>query len=425
MNEAPNTEGFSPRIAYVFIQFPKITETFNLREMLQIEKYGARLDMFSLIEPGRRAVVHPEARDLARRTRYSPWFFSKDLLRANLHYLFRSPGRYLKLLARLLSGSASQPVTLAKTLAIFPKCVFFSYEAGRLGLDHIHATFASHNATCAMVISALTGIDYSFTIDAYDLFVETALLRLKIRRARFLTTISRFNTRVISERYGQAGLKGAHVIYRGIDLDRYKPPSPPRHRAPEDPFEIVCVASLQEKKGHVFLLRALARLRDQGRRMTCVLVGNGPLRKRLESEVQGLKLGGVVTFTGDRTQEEVIARLQRADCFVLPSIITRGNRMEGIPNAMMEAMACELAVIGTSISGLPELVEPEKTGLLVPPEDDAALASALARLQDDPELGRRLGRAGREKVAEDFNLDINIMKLWRLYQTAVLDSETG
>lgn len=121
---------------------------------------------------------------------------------------------------------------------------------------------------------------------------------------------------------------------------------------------------------------------------------------------------------GDATQEEVIARMQAADCFVLPSIVARGNRMEGIPNVLMEALACGLPAIGTDLSGTPELIEHGKNGLLVAPADAQALADAITRILHDREAAKKLGQAGRRTVQEKFNLETNVGRLLALYQQA-------
>lgn len=419
MKREDRSPASSPVVAYISILFPKITETFNLREMLRLKRYGVDLKLFSLMKPRGGEKTHPEAAELAEETRYGHWFPRIEVLRANLHYLAAAPVRYLKLLTRLVAISAREPATLAKTLAIFPESVHFAQVGEDLRVEHIHSTFASHNTTSALIMSELTGIGYSFTIDAYDLFIETALLEEKIRRADFVATISDYNLKVIAERYGPSAYLKTHVIRRGIDLDRFRPNPLARAALPKEPFRVVCVASYQLKKGHFFLLEAVAKLKSEGRKLVCFLVGDGPLREGLHEQIRRLGLSECVVMTGNQTQDEVITWLQKADCAVLPSIVTRSRRMEGIPNALMEAMACELPVIGTDISGVPELIDHMENGLLVQPEDPHSLAAAIALLQDDPVLGRRLGRAARQKIFEDFNLEKNVEKLYQLYCKAV------
>lgn len=404
------------KLAYIFVRFPKITETFNLREMLQLHStYGVELEVFSLLRPIKGQKVHPEATSIASRTHYSPWLLNWQLLQANLDYIFKSPRKYFYLLSNIIFHTLRQPVTLLKSLAIFPKSVLFAHLTSRMNVDHIHATFASHNATCAMIMSVLTGTKFSFTIDAYDLYVETALLEKKIACADFVSTISNFNLDVIAHRYGTMAKANSHVVYRGVDLNRFKPPISPDNRHPKKNFTIVCVASLQPKKGHRYLIEAMSLLRKDNRRVQLVIAGDGPLRQQLGDKVKKLGLKEWITFMGDQTQGQVVELLQKADCFTLPSIISQGNRMEGIPNALMEAMACGLPVISTHISAIPELIEHNHNGLLVQPEDSSAISEAVSRLQEDTTLCSRLGQAGREKIAADFNQIYNTRKLWQLY----------
>ena len=211
-----------PIIAFVMIKFPKITETFILREILQLQKFGIRIELFSLLKPKTSDMIHPESEALIKRTHYSPWLLSWQLLCSHLFYLTHRPIRYTRLFLRLIFGTIAQPIVFAKTLAIFPKCVYFAYIAQKSGVRHIHATFASHNATCAMIMAELTDCNYSVTAAAYDLFVETVFLRKKLLLAHFVRTISNYNVQLIKERYGDLISSKIYLIRRGIDLEKFR-----------------------------------------------------------------------------------------------------------------------------------------------------------------------------------------------------------
>ena len=406
-------------IAFIFVVFPWITETFILREILQLQKLGVHPEIFSLQSPPANRIIHPEAASLAKQTHYSPFFFSWHLWSSHLYYLRHCPVRYLGLLARLISGSVKQPVLLAKTLAIFPKCVNFARIAQKLKIQHIHSVYAAHSATCAMIMAELTEIPCSTSSDQYDLVVETALHPQKLSKAQFVRTISNFNVKLIENRYGKDIRYKTHVIYRGIDLQRYRSRQNSFGAKTDSTFNILCVAALEPKKGHCFLLEAVKCLKEQGRNIKCILVGDGPSRNRLHKQILGLKITDEVIMVGDQTQKEVLTWLHKSNCFVLPSIIAAGERMEGIPNALMEAMACELPVVSTTISGIPELVEDRKNGLLVPPEDVDHLAQAISYLQDNPILAKKLGKTAREKVVLSFNTEKNVGKLLHLLLKAI------
>jgi colanic acid/amylovoran biosynthesis glycosyltransferase len=176
----------------------------------------------------------------------------------------------------------------------------------------------------------------------------------------------------------------------------------------------VCVGSLEEKKGQTYLVEACRLLKQRGLDFVCHLIGDGQSREALEQQIQAAGLSGLVRLEGGQPRDQVVRMLRQADVVALPSIVTKSGKMEGIPVALMEPLACEVPVVSTRISGIPELVEDGVTGLLVPPQDPAALAGALERLARDPELGRRMGRAGRAKVLREFDLSDSTAKLAQL-----------
>jgi glycosyltransferase involved in cell wall biosynthesis len=178
---------------------------------------------------------------------------------------------------------------------------------------------------------------------------------------------------------------------------------------------VLCVASLSEYKGHRHLLEALATLVRSGQAVRCTLVGDGPLRGDLERQRDDLGLTSSVELLGRRTSPEVRALLQECDVFVLPSVRTADGMMEGIPVALMEALASGRPAVASRLSGIPELVEDGVTGLLVPPEDPAALAAALARLAADEQLRRALADAGPRRIADGFDQRANVAHLRRLF----------
>jgi glycosyltransferase involved in cell wall biosynthesis len=180
---------------------------------------------------------------------------------------------------------------------------------------------------------------------------------------------------------------------------------------------MVCVGSLEEVKGHRFLIEACGMLRDRGLQFQCHLVGEGPLRKAVVAQIDGLGLTDHVVMHGARSRDAVAHLLSCADAAVLASHPTREGRREGIPVALMEAMASGLPVVSTDISGIPELIESGTTGVLVPSGDATALAGALLQLAEDAALRDRLGRAARQRVIEGFNLRANTAQLLRRFQS--------
>jgi glycosyltransferase involved in cell wall biosynthesis len=183
-------------------------------------------------------------------------------------------------------------------------------------------------------------------------------------------------------------------------------------------LEIVHVGSLQPYKGQRYLIEACRLLQDRGVPFRCCIIGGGEERASLTTMIKDLGLESVVHLSGSKTQQEIARLLPAAHCYVQPSIITPSGKMEGIPVALMEAMAARLPVVATAISGIPELVQPEETGFLVPPADAAALANALMIVYEHPEKAAYLAENGRSRVLESFDLRSNVTRLAALF-TAV------
>ena len=232
-------------------------------------------------------------------------------------------------------------------------------------------------------------------------------LHLRSVSLRPVVTISEFNRALLERLCGPAAAGKIHVVRCGVDLGAFEPR--PRRR-PEVPT-FACVASLRAYKGHDVLLDACRLLRDRGVRARVLLAGDGELRRRLEARIARERLGDLVQLLGAQPHEAIPELLAGATAMVLPSVRARDGQMEGIPVALMEAMAAGVPVIATRLSGIPELVEDGESGLLVPERDPAALAGAMARLAADAALGARLAYGGRIAVQERFDRARNVAAL--------------
>lgn len=400
-------------VVYIMSRFPLLTETFILREMLELERQGLRLVVFPLLR-ARQAVRHAEVERLRAEVLYTP-FLSLPIVRANLHYLRRGAGRYLRLLWRVLAGNWGSTNLFAGAVGIFPKAVYFARLVEERGAAHVHAHFATHPALAALVVSELTGVGYSFTAHAHDIFLHEHMLAEKAERSRFVVSISEFNKRYILERAPRVSPDRIKVVHCGIEPDKYD--ARPRDPGGESgPPTALCVASLQPYKGIRYLIRACALVSERVPGFRCLIVGEGADRPELEALVAELGLRETVRLLGARPQHEVTSLLRDADLFVLPSVVAPTGQMEGIPVALMEAMASRLPVVSTRLSGIPELVEDGVSGLLVPPADEAALAEAITTLCSDTQLRQRLGERGREKVVEEFDLRESVARLRALFE---------
>jgi glycosyltransferase involved in cell wall biosynthesis len=292
-------------------------------------------------------------------------------------------------------------------------------EVRRSGARHFHAHFAKNPATIALVVSEYLGIPFSMTVHATDLFVTGTLLGLKLRRAKFVASISEYNRKLL-EKLAEtpADREKVKILHCGIDLERFPPrgsPPPGSARAPL----VVAVGRLVEKKGYPYLLEAARILKGRGVEFELRLIGGGPDEAALRRQLAELDVGDRVRLDGAMPQEALLPILSRADVFVLPCVRAADGDQDGIPVSLMEAMAYEIACVSTTVSGVPELITSGTEGLLVPEKDPGALAAALERLLRDRDLRRELGRAGRRKVEREFSLAGLARALDALYRESV------
>jgi colanic acid/amylovoran biosynthesis glycosyltransferase len=387
-------------VAIVVSRFPKITETFILRELDELERRGQAVRLVTLVRE-RPDVVHPAAVRWLDRLLQVP-LLSRELLAANLRRFFAAPGRWSALALRLIAGSWRRPGFALRTLAAFLQGVAVAERLRAEGITHVHGSFATHPATVGWVARELAGIDFSFTVHAHDLYVHQLLLADKIRAARFVRTISAHGAERLRALAPDATARIA-VLRLGVPAQLY---ADALDAAPAgEPPLVVAVAALEEYKGIAVLVDACAELARRGVELRCQAVGQGPLRAALAERIRRAGLAPRFELVGAIDESGVAALLARAAVVVQPSVVARSGQMEGIPVALMEAMAAGKPVVASRLAGIPELVAEGENGWLVPPGDVRALADALEQALADPEEAARRGRAGRERVRAEFDLE--------------------
>jgi colanic acid/amylovoran biosynthesis glycosyltransferase len=389
-------------LAVLLSRFPSVTETFILREVDELERQGQPVRLVPMLKETP-PVVHEAAKPWTSRALYTK-YFSPAIAAANARALLRRPLRYLSLLVRLIAGTITKPGTLVRTVAVFPKSVYLAEALAREGIRHVHAHFATHPTTMALIIASLSDITFSFTVHAHDIQVDRSLLRWKMRETRFVRSISAFNKRFLEELYPAESRGKIVVVHVGIEPEKYEENARRFQTVTTDVPKILCVAAHRPYKGLPVLIEACRILRDAGLSFRCDVLGTGPMTEQLERMIREQGVGDVIGLLGARPEHVVAEMMGESTLFVLPSIIASDGQMEGIPVALMEAMSSGRAVVSTSISGIPELVEHGVNGLLVAPGDPTALAAAMRTLLENRERAREMGLRGQQKVRAEFVL---------------------
>jgi glycosyltransferase involved in cell wall biosynthesis len=403
------------RVGYVLKRFPRLSETFILNEILELERQGVQVEIFSLLRP-----PNEPSHDLLDHLR-APVTYLCDLLGPRIETA--GPNLETESLGPDLRGLlAGQEIAFAQ---LFPgktakhicrlhyNGIAVALLAQAVALDHLHAHFGSDATSVALLASRLSAIGFSFTAHARDIYhtyvdpeADARMRRLKIAEAAFVATVSGFNQRHLEELAGARHAGKIKRIYNGIDLKRFESAGGLR-----EPALFLAVGRLIEKKGFRYLVDACRLLKTEGRRFRCMIVGEGPLREALERQISSCGLNENVILLGARPQEELVELLQTATAMVLPSVVSDSGDRDGLPTVLLEALAIGLPAISTTVSGIPEIIDHLHSGILVPSEDPGRLAKAMEQILLDPRLRERLGHEGRLKAERDFDLGTNVALL--------------
>lgn len=402
----------SQPIAYILQTYPGLTLTFIYREVLALEREGFNIATFAVWKPDKDSLSQ-ESRHLVDSTWYIfpiswPGFFL-----AHLYFLLTRPAKYVGTALFVLTRRGQSLKKRLRTVFHFGEAVYLAREIEKRDIRHLHAHFCANAATIALVVSRLLGTSFSFT--AHNTFFRYRLiLKEKIREARFIVAISEFSRQFLLNLVpGEDWDDKMHIVHCGLSPSQFLPSNP---KPINDVPVILFVAQLAERKGAPVLVEACKILAERGVPFRCVIVGDGPQKALVEQLVERYALQNTVELVGTVFQEELKAYFNRADIFTLPCLTTSNGDIDGIPVSLMEAMAMEIANVSTLVSGIPELIEDQKSGLLVKEKDAMALADALQRLLEDEALRRRLGKNGRQKVLDEFDIDQNATQLAHLFE---------
>ena len=394
-------------IAYLCSEYPAISHTFIYREIESLRKAGMIVHTASIHKPTNLKVMTSDEQMEAEKTFMVLSQPIPLILSAHLHCLQKSPIGYLRMAGGAIKLLTKGPKSPVKALAYFAEAGILIQWLHRLGISHIHEHFANPTAIVAMLIKIYGGINYSLSVHGPDIFyrVDSAMLEEKVQEAAFIRCISHYCLSQIMRISEPAKWDKFYIVRCGVNPDLYSVREEPRNAIPN----ILCVGRLVPAKGQHILLEACRVLKQEGLLFKVTIIGEGPDSRSLEQFTTINNLKDIVTFTGVLGQNTVREYYDKADIFVLASFA------EGVPVVLMEAMAKEIPVISTRITGIPELIEHEHDGLLATPGDADDLALQIRKLLKNPELRCVFGRAGRKKVISLYNQHINNQQMVNLF----------
>jgi glycosyltransferase involved in cell wall biosynthesis len=337
--------------------------------------------------------------------------FSRSTLRDAAAMLRKRPQRFFKTLRTVVAGS-KRPSVLAKNLVVMPRALAVARMIEREKIDHIHAYWLSAPATVAFVASEMTGTPWSASAHAWDIY-ENNLIRHKAKTARFIRAISDRGAHDLGEFMEKNDAEKVTRIFVGVDIDETPAPHLPQ------PLRFVCAANMVGKKGHMDLLEALKMVSDAGVDFRCDLAGDGVLWNALARRITELGLDRKIFMLGRIAHATLLERLRRGDYDIklLASRNEGGGYMEGIPVALMEAMAAGVPCVATDSGGIPELIEAD-CGVVATAHDPKAFADGILRLAHSPELRASMGLRARARVTEHFNVRRTIPTLANLVKAS-------
>ena len=413
------------QIGYLLRSYPRLSQTFILNEILALERIGVSIQIFALTDPHEK-VVQMQVSQVQAPVHYLDEAIQPRRLMNVLHENLEVARRHFKGYIRSLLYIAAnkridQGYTASNRWECFLQAVHFVYlftvkeqQTGKK-LNHLHAHFAHDPTLIAYLVHCITGIPFSFTAHARDLYqVPEKVLTDRIREARAVVTCCRANLEYLNQIAPSQQSKFS-LVYHGVNLNDFQPIADPEASSVSELPLILSVGRLVEKKGFQDLLEALFIVKRSGARFQCAIYGDGPLCQPLKEWIEEHGMSDELKLMGDRTQRELISVYQNASLFVLTPVQTEDGDRDGIPNVLLEAMAVGITVITTAVAGIPELVAHNQNGLLYQPHDVENISTGIIELLQNATKRRELGSAGSKKVREQFDVTQAAKRLKTLF----------
>ena len=398
------------RIGYLVSKYPAVSHTFILREIAALRQRGIAIDVASINDADNRQTMTQAEREEAASTFYVKSAGASGALKAIAGLALRHPGKLFAGLRMAFKLGGTDGARILFCLFYFAEAAILARWMKERSLTHLHVHFATPAATVALLLTCMAPVTFSMMVHGPDEFynVSSYYLEEKIVAARFVVCISFFAQSQLMKLSPSSDWQKFDIARLGVDCSHF---APRPFRASPEIFEILCVGRLVSTKGQRILIEAAEQLIRQGRQFQLRFVGDGPDRSELESLVATHGLSGQIHFEGSLNQDQIQTFYRQADIFALASFA------EGIPVVLMEAMAMEIPCIATGINGIPELIRDGGIdGLLVAPSDVDGFASAIAHLMDESTLRESLGKAGRQRVLEKYELSASADRLRDVFQ---------
>lgn len=402
-------------VAYLINQYPMVSHSFIRREIRALERLGVDVRRVAL-RGWQGELADAEDQEERTRTRFLLRNGLAGLLGPVVRTMASSPKRFVSALSLALRSAAVSDKSLPYHLAYFAEACLLLKWLNDWQVQHVHAHFGTNSAQVAMLAHSLGGPQFSFTVHGPEEFDKPQALMLgeKVRRASFVAAISSFGRSQVFRWVDHSHWSKVHLVHCGLEQDFHACEADPASSA----LRLVCVGRICEQKGQLLLIRAASLLKQRGVAFTLVLAGDGEMRDDVEAEIERNSLHDWVRITGWISGSQVRDELLAARALVLPSFA------EGLPVVIMEAMSLGRPVLSTFVGGIPELVQDGVSGWLVPAGDLSQLADAMEQcLQTSDEALVRMGKAARERVLANHDVDIEAAKLAALFEKAISMSE--
>jgi glycosyltransferase involved in cell wall biosynthesis len=391
-------------------RYPRYSETFIVTEVLAHEAAGLDVHIFTLFPS-------------------SDTHFQDSIsrVRAPVHYLTPDSIKTADFWQKMQAATSAMPdgwaaleTARGEEARDVLQALMLSSMIRQFGIEHLHAHFATSAANIARMASAFANVPYTITAHAKDIFhqsVNNDDLGRKIESSAATITVSDFNLRYLRETFPAQAAK-VHRVYNGMDLSllRFAPSSPQQPREPH----VISVGRLVEKKGMDDLVRACGILAKSGERFRCTIVGEGDQEPLVRGLIDELGVSDKVQLLGPRPQREVFEMIQSAAVFAAPCVVGADGNRDGLPTVLLESMALGTACVSTDVTGIPEVIRHNETGLIVPQRNPAELATALKRMLREPPTRAKFAASARQLVEENFDITRNTAATREIFREAAM-----